>query len=188
VIRKLVVVVAVCAMACGDEVAIQTPEQPSCATVPLQTSAAPLMFAKSFVVDTGLAPYKAIGATYGQPGCPHQLVVDVAGSILESDFSVIGGWSESVSSLPACSMLSAETIVYGRRSTSSTFQILDQASSKGVAQGKLCNPSATHTNPADVGSVGTLVPAGTFAELRVAVRAERSGTQVAVLVTGNVVP
>jgi hypothetical protein len=160
----------------------------SCTTAALQTSAAPLAFTGQFVVDTGLAPYNAIGASYGGPGCLSQLVVDVSGSVLASDFSVFGGWSESVSSAANCSELNAQAIVYGRPSGAQQFQIWDEVATSGSIQGTLCNPVQGHTNSADMGAAGTLIPKGTFAELRIAVGATQNGALVPVLITGTTVP
>jgi hypothetical protein len=114
--------------------------------------------------------------------------VDVSGSVLASDFSVFGGWSESVSSAANCSELNAQAIVYGRPSGAQQFQIWDEVATSGSIQGTLCNPVQGHTNSADMGAAGTLIPKGTFAELRIAVGATQNGALVPVLITGTTVP
>ncbi len=163
-----------------------------CATMTLPPSTPPLSFTGAFSVDTGLAPYSAIGATYGesQPACPNQLVVDVnlSPSLAGENFFVSGSWSNTLS-VPSsnCTALSATTIVFGRPAVG-PFQIWDEVSSQSELQGSLCNATTTHTNPADEGSGGTFVPAGMFAELRIAVEATQNGQKVDAQIIGSIVP
>ncbi len=187
-----VVIVASLVACCGDTTGETNTFAPlSCTTAMIPDHAPPLSFTDQFAIDTGLAPYQSIGAGYGQSDCEHYLLVSVdltSMVLVHKNVFISDSWSNTFSVARSnCIQLDATMVVFGRPS-GGAFQILDEVSSKSLIQGGLCNATTTHTNPADEGSGGTFVPAGMFAELRIAVEATQNGQKVDAQIIGSIVP
>ncbi len=140
------------------------------------TTAMPTLpaFTGLFAVDTGVVPDEAIGATYGSAGCPNQFLIQIDPTGSQPLF-ITGLWSVTLA-VPTCTGLSATVFVFGLPPNSSTWQVWDEAVYQSENNGGTqCQPvPVSHTNAASNGSDATLVPAGTFSQIRVAVEATQT--------------
>ncbi len=143
---------------------------PSCTTA---TPALPV-FTRLSTVDTGVVPHEAIGATYGSTGCPNQFLIQIDPTGSQPLF-ITGLWSVTLA-VPTCTGLSATVFVYGLPPNSSTWQVWDEALYRSENNGGTqCEAvPVSHTNAVSSGSDATLVPAGTFSQIRVAVEATQT--------------
>jgi hypothetical protein len=170
---------AATALGCGDGASGPS----SCAT-----GATPDFTAQAaFDVDTGLAS-STVGASYGQPMCPGQYLVEVdltaPAFTAHNSFTVSGFWSSAVD-MRSCSLLRATMNVYVF--DGGAWRSWDLASYAGMVSGSYCIPQAQHTDPGSVSFGVTNVPlTDGFQKARVAVSAVESGTPLAVAVAGQI--
>jgi hypothetical protein len=143
-------------------------------------------FTGPFDVDTGLGT-GAIGANYGNGACTNQFLTQL--NLTQPAFTgqnvfVGGGWSVTLPATPCNEQATMDVFV----NNGVSWQLLDQVTYSPVSQGGLCLATATsHTNAADAGLGGVVIPASSnFQEARVAIEATQGGTKVPVLVFAQV--
>jgi hypothetical protein len=176
---RLAALAAACLLGCGSAI---TPPS-TCATM----ATPDLSVQGGFDVDTGLPSSSTVGASYGQPLCPDQFLVeaDLTAPAFEgfSMMAASGFWSNTLPAQPCDMEATMSTFVLNGARWYSWDVVRYAAQSSGA----YCFPQAqSHTNPNAVGIDVAHIPLTSgFSRARIAVNAVEAGSNTPVAVVGQ---